>query len=150
MFIKTKSVETVKQIYVAKDGREFKSKSKCECYEKFCPKTVYDVIKDYVSFTDENTIIDFKNNVLEEHTYLIINKEIPCDIIDYCKIVFDNSYWFFPYAACTGIYKPTLFYFSYTSDGCSKWYDEGSYESLLKEKEKIENKIKKFENKVDI
>ena len=143
MQTKIKITEIKKEYYIADDGKEFVSQKDCQIYENFYPQTIYDVLKEYVTFVDNNTIADFKYNILQTGTYLIINKDIPNDIIRYCNILFNDEYLYCPNAY--NIKEPTLYYFTHTYDGSSTtWECYGTYKALLIAKKDIENKLKKF------
>lgn len=77
--------------YKAKDGRIFSEERNCEIYEKYYPLSIYDILKDYCYFMDEESIEDFKQNKSKLFAYLIIHTRIPQDKIKYCNMISEKD-----------------------------------------------------------
>lgn len=85
MIIEKRVIQT-EDIYIANDGKKFDTEIECLAYEKYYPKTIYEVVKDYI-VTNEETLEAFKRNEIPTQAYVIVLKHIPNDIRAYAKTI---------------------------------------------------------------
>ena len=142
-----KVIETEK-IYIANDGRKFDNEYLCRIYETYAPKTIYDVLKDYIK-ADEQVLNKLKGNEFPAFSYIVILKNIPKEIRSYINIIEKKS----NSSGCPNtdyINFPCLFYNNWSnaysgSYGRNGWIKVGTKEDLQNEKELIEKTLKYFE-----
>ena len=142
-----KVIETEK-IYIADDGKKFNNEYLCRVYETYAPKTIYDILKDYIK-ADEQVLNKFKENEIPAFSYILVLKNIPKEIRSYINIIEKkpNSSGC-PNTEYTNF--PCLFYNNHSSAysggyGRNGWIKVGTKEDLQNEKENIEKELKYFE-----
>ena len=74
--------------YIAEDGKSFAYSDECRLYEKFYKKSVYDLIKDYVIFFNEEDIEAAKQNKFNYFSYIYIKKLFPEEVRQYLSLLF--------------------------------------------------------------
>ena len=142
---------TPQTFYISEDGREFDNMHDCETYENFMGKSIYDVLKEYITFLDDKTPLEMKNNIISEFIYIIVNKPIPSNIKKYIEIIEKGSGKSSIPLTPQCIEYPTLFYNdwsgAYNGGCCYGWKNIGSQEQLEKDVKYFSSMLEKFFSK---